>query len=384
MTESDSQKRNWLGTVVFTDIVGYSKCAVDKQIEIKDHFNGLIAHSIANTEESERVVLDTGDGIALCFLGDPEQAIVSTMDLRREVVLQSQSASVPYEVRTGINLGPVRLVTDINGQFNVLGDGINVAQRVMSFAGPNQVLVSRAFYDVAWCLSDTYSNLFQYYGVRKDKHSREHILYEVVTASPGEITAKVPPPVQPEIEEYTRIIRSRLGSDTAPIVEVNWDPEVLRQIENDLMEYIGSLAKVVVRKEAARALSVEDLHVRIAKAIPGGEKRQAYMKKIAASGNGEVASTRTVQETVDLDAPLQAPDDSEEFIDLAPAAETWSPEMLDRVQQALAVYVGPLAPMLVRKAARRASDKQDLYARLAKEIEDLSDRESFIRSLGKR
>ena len=39
-------------------------------------------------------------------------------------------------VRLGVNLGPVRLVKDLNGQMNIIGDGINVAQRVMSFSRP--------------------------------------------------------------------------------------------------------------------------------------------------------------------------------------------------------------------------------------------------------
>jgi len=371
MSESDSQKRNWLGTVVFTDIVGYSKCSVDQQIDIKEHFNQLISESIANTEESERVVIDTGDGIALCFLGDPEHAIVSSMDLRAEVVLQSQGAPIPYEVRTGINVGPVRLVTDINGRFNVLGDGINVAQRVMSFAGPNQVLASRAFYDVAWCLSDSYSNLFQYYGVRKDKHAREHVLYEVITGEPESITIGLTGEPAPVMEEHTRVIRSRLANDTAPISNAEWDAEVLRRIENELMLYIGPLAKVVVRKEASRAMSLEDLQVRIAKSIPAGEKRQAYMAKMTAEDriSGDYASHPTVA----LDPEPQP---------VPPGGDVnWPPDLLATLQDRLAEYVGPLAAMLVRKASRRATDEQDLIERLAREIEDPNGRDRFLRRM---
>jgi len=376
MVDTDSQKRNWLGTVVFTDIVGYSKCTVDQQIDIKEHFNHLISESIASTEESERVVIDTGDGIALCFLGDPEHAIVSSMDLRAEVVLQSQGAPIPYEVRTGINVGPVRLVTDINGRFNVLGDGINVAQRVMSFAGPNQVLVSRAFYDVAWCLSDSYSSLFQYYGVRKDKHAREHVLYEVITGEADAVpigrTLTESPPL---IEEHTRVIRSRLASETAPVSNASWDAEVLRRIENELMLYIGPLAKVVVRKEASRSMSLEDLQVRIAKSIPAGEKRQAYMAKMSTddAAGGEYAHHQTLA----LD-PEPTSSAGPESVSSAGSVQ-WPPEMLATLQGRLAEYVGPLASMLVRKAARRAVDEQDLIMRLANEIEDLNDRDRFLR-----
>jgi hypothetical protein len=87
-------------------------------------------------------------------------------------------------VRLGVNLGPVRLVKDLNGQMNIIGDGINVAQRVMSFARPGQLLVSRSFYEVVSCLSRDYLNLFRHEGSRTDKHVREHEVYSVVGGTP--------------------------------------------------------------------------------------------------------------------------------------------------------------------------------------------------------
>jgi hypothetical protein len=83
-----------------------------------------------------------------------------------------------------VNLGPVRLVKDLNGQMNIIGDGINVAQRVMSFADPGQLLVSRSFYEVVSCLSRDYMNLFRHEGSRTDKHVREHEVYSVVGGAP--------------------------------------------------------------------------------------------------------------------------------------------------------------------------------------------------------
>jgi hypothetical protein len=85
-------------------------------------------------------------------------------------------------VRIGINLGPVRLVKDLNGQLNIIGDGINVAQRVMSFAAPGQILVSRSYYEVVSRLSKDYEQLFHYEGARTDKHVREHEVYAIAAA----------------------------------------------------------------------------------------------------------------------------------------------------------------------------------------------------------
>src|SRR5207253_8006309 len=81
--------------------------------------------------------------------------------------------------RMGINLGAVKLVKGINGHPNIIGDGINVAQRIMSFARPGQIVVSRSYYDVVSNLASEYAKLFHYEGSRTDKHVREHEIYVV-------------------------------------------------------------------------------------------------------------------------------------------------------------------------------------------------------------
>ena len=163
-------------SVVFLDIVEYSKKSVAEQIKLKNQFNTLISLAIKNVPITDRIILDTGDGAAISFLGDPEDALLTAMKLR-EAVLSEQE--IPFFLRIGINLGPVRLTQDINKQPNIIGDGINVAQRIMNFAEPNQILVSRSFFDVISCVTDEYAKLFEFQGSRTDKHVREHELYAV-------------------------------------------------------------------------------------------------------------------------------------------------------------------------------------------------------------
>jgi hypothetical protein len=60
------------------------------------------------------------------------------------------------------------------------GDGINVAQRIMSFAEPRQLRLCRSYYDIIFCLLQEYAQLFQYKGAKADKHIREHDIYSMV------------------------------------------------------------------------------------------------------------------------------------------------------------------------------------------------------------
>ena len=168
--QAEPGHRTFIATVVFIDIVGYSERPVMQQVDIKTRLNAMVAAVLEHVPVSDRMMLDTGDGAALCFLGDPEDAVFAASNLRGNTLASGPELAL----RIGINLGPVRVVKDVNGQPNMLGDGINVAQRVMSFAQPNQILVSRSYYEIVSRLSQEYSRLFQYVGIHRDKHVREH------------------------------------------------------------------------------------------------------------------------------------------------------------------------------------------------------------------
>jgi class 3 adenylate cyclase len=171
---AEGSGRTLVCSVLFIDIVEYSKKSVVDQFDIKRTFNGMLAEALDVLQRRDRVIVDTGDGAAVVFLGDPEDALV--------VGLAMRELSGPTPLRQGINLGPVKLIADLNDQVNVVGDGINVAQRVMSFAEPGQLLVSANYQDVVSRLSSQYAQLFTRVGRRQDKHVREHDLYSVSDA----------------------------------------------------------------------------------------------------------------------------------------------------------------------------------------------------------
>lgn len=166
---ADSSQHNRVCSVLFIDIVGYSRKTVAEQLVMKRECNELIAGALGAVADWDRVILDTGDGAAVTFLGAPENALF--------VALRARDGAGLLAIRLGVNLGPVRLVQDLNGQENVVGDGINVAQRVMSFCQPGQLLVSRSFYEVACRLAIDYVNLFQLQGEHFDKHERAHEVF---------------------------------------------------------------------------------------------------------------------------------------------------------------------------------------------------------------
>ena len=176
-------------SVLFLDIVEYSQKAVSGQISLKEGFNVFLSTALNDIPVADRIILDTGDGAAISFIGDIEDALKVGLSMRKSLLTAGVLMDTPLLVRMGINLGPVRLVKDINNQPNIVGDGINVAQRVMGFADVGQLLVSRSYYDAVSRISQEYAGMFHYQGSRTDKHVREHEVYAI--GYPGEFTLTI-------------------------------------------------------------------------------------------------------------------------------------------------------------------------------------------------
>jgi hypothetical protein len=246
---------------MFLDLVSYSTYSVDQQVADQGLFNELITKAIGGVKESSRIMIDTGDGAAICFLGDPEEALQSAL-LLRDLLVQKYGRKL--SLRVGLHLGPIRMVFDINNRVNVVGDGINVAQRIMDFSKPNQIVVSRAYYDVISRITDTAASLFDYLGPHMDKHLRSHEIYAVLDPN-----AAPPAPAERNLDFEHTASFAALASLT---------PEMVHDIENELAKAIGPLAKVLVKKALPRTVSAQGLRDLLAVSIPDATARETFLK----------------------------------------------------------------------------------------------------------
>jgi class 3 adenylate cyclase len=364
METPERSHRTWLCTVIFLDIVGYSKTPVAGQMALKQQLNGFIAHAIEPVPMHDRLILDTGDGAALCFMGDPEDALFAALHLRDALATPAKTQPSPLLVRIGINLGPAKLIKDINGQLNVIGDSINVAQRVMNFSEPNQILVSRSFFEVISCLSQEYEQLFHYRGIRKDKHVREHAVYEVMLthrdrlsphATPGEMAQE---PGEGAPEEHRAVLSSSPSG-------VSWDVSVLQQIEKHLAYHVGPLAKLLVAQGAMQVSNCQALCHMLATNIPHERERDLFLAKVL-STVPPVAKTNT--------SPSGADGATSPGI-------AWSPEILQRLTEHLVNYLGPVGKLLVSRETKRAKDLAELQRLLAEHITIEAQKQRFLRDV---
>jgi len=168
--------------VLFTDIVGYSKLAMDDQQRYLRQLQKLVR----STSEFERaksndqlISLPTGDGMALVFFGEPEAPVRCALELSK-----SLRANPEIKLRMGVNSGPIYRVADINANRNVAGGGINIAQRVMDCGDAGHILISKSVADVLGQLSSWRGHLHDL-GEMEVKHGVRVHVFNLLTEVAG-------------------------------------------------------------------------------------------------------------------------------------------------------------------------------------------------------
>jgi class 3 adenylate cyclase len=162
--------------VLFLDIVGYSRASTSAQGRLLEQLNAAVSASAAFT--GARAAggvrpIPTGDGMVLLFTSDviaPAQCAVE--------VCRALECGRALPVRMGIHSGLVQTQIDIAGRENVVGEGINTAQRVMDFGEAGHILLSVQY--AAWLRQfDDWAPSVHRLGVGSAKHGQQVELYSL-------------------------------------------------------------------------------------------------------------------------------------------------------------------------------------------------------------
>jgi hypothetical protein len=174
-------KKTSISSVVCFDIIEFSKKSKVEQQALKKRFDEILALAVIDIPENDRMIIDTDHGAIISCTGPLENALedalLIALTARDEVINFNIDNLVPLYLLIGINLGSVKVEESINVNDSpkIIGEGLVEAQRIMSFANPNQILVSRAYYDMASKLTLEIAQMFEKY----DMHAYEHDIYAV-------------------------------------------------------------------------------------------------------------------------------------------------------------------------------------------------------------
>jgi hypothetical protein len=137
-------------------------------------------------------------------------------------------------------------------------------------------------------VSQEYSQLFHYRGLHKDKHIREHEVYEVGLAPPNGTEASTG-----VVDICEDVLLVHVDAAPRPIDEPartpKWNAEVLGTAEHHLARYIGPLAKVLVQRAARTATDLHALYATLGNAISDEQERQQFLKTAPRSHSASMA-----------------------------------------------------------------------------------------------
>jgi serine/threonine-protein kinase len=156
---------------------------------------------------------------------------------------------------------------------------------------------------------------------------------------------------------------------TTPIPSAaSFNSAVLETLHKNLAGIIGPIAKTLVRKYSQTSISLPELCQKLAADIPNEAERRAFLKTCQATLGGE-----SVGELAG-DAPrITTP------IPQGTVAMTWDPSVLDRARVDLAAIIGPVAKVIVSRAAKRARSLDELYSLITADLSQ-KDRDKFLSS----
>jgi adenylate cyclase len=127
------------GTVVFTDIVGFTEYTAlrgdEEALVLLSTQERLVREALP---PDARIVKELGDGLLLWF-ADACEAIETALRLQQAFEAESASSDLPLWVRCGMHSGQQTRRGD-----DLVGHDVNVAARVVDVAGPGEVLLSDA------------------------------------------------------------------------------------------------------------------------------------------------------------------------------------------------------------------------------------------------
>ena len=184
----------------FIDMVGLSDptLPVKNQVHKIGILNELIHSCDAYRKVSagKKVILPTGDGMAIGFLSKPEIPLELSIQLHRKLRAYNQEKSPAEEidVRIGLASGPVFTVADLNNVQNIWGPGIIFARRVMDAGDKGHILIAENLAEVLLSLKDEYRQMIRLISNKyKIKHGQKIKLYTAYSDDFGnpQIPAKV-------------------------------------------------------------------------------------------------------------------------------------------------------------------------------------------------
>jgi serine/threonine-protein kinase len=162
---------------------------------------------------------------------------------------------------------------------------------------------------------------------------------------------------------------------SATLIAAGWDIDELRRVEQHLAHFIGPVARAMVRRAAGKSKDFATLVDRLAEQLGTATERSEFRQRNAhLLAPAPVSAVPSATDQATVLARLGGPSTQH--------TRAPTPQEVARAAQLLAIHMGPIAQVLVKRAAQPGVSREHFLAGLAAHLIDAGDRERFLSEFG--
>ncbi len=165
----------------------------------------------------------------------------------------------------------------------------------------------------------------------------------------------------------TEVVPTSPSRTSAALPPAHWDPALLHQVEVMLAKHVGPLASVLVRRSARACHDLPALYERLAEQVTNPAARSAFLAE-----SSSVRSGTSISGGLGTRTTMTAPTGTS--LGLIPDS------LINASARVLANYLGPIAPVVARRAAAKAPNRAAYFGTLEGAIADPEKRKA-VRAL---
>jgi len=172
------------------------------------------------------------------------------------------------------------------------------------------------------------------------------------------------------------------GSASSLTAAPEWLQGLAPDLQTALSTQIGPVAKLVLKNAARDAIDLDDLCNRLLPHIGSDAGRVQFQDSLreikkkhglstlsTMSGRSQTGTSRPATQLTQMTG--------------MPTLLQLSPELMEAAQMKLAVYVGPIAKVLAKRASKMTGNADEFYRLLAENLPDPQERARFLKDVGK-
>lgn len=228
-------------------------------------------------------------------------------------------------------------------------------------------------------------------GIDETSWEKTLLMAPMRTSPPQPVAMPTQAPVSLSSASLPGSTAGTAGTATAPSPS-HWDKAQLTQAEQTLARHVGPLASVLVRRAARECQDLNELYNKLAEQVTDPRARDAFLGQASLVTGGHVrtsgGTSGAAPGTKGVGGTKGTAASPGSMGSMGSAGGTMiggplTDAVVDKAQGLLAQHVGPIAKVLVKRAATGTDSRAVFFNRLAESVTDPAARAKLLAELGR-